>query len=200
MASRASLPCPATALRFACVQTPTDLANAGGHGTHVSGVALGGFPHKLVDADGQPLPYQRGVAYGAKLGAIRVSNAVDAEAAAVALATARVMPATAYSSSSGNSSSLSLSHKAMPTYMSQCLESSGGKRYGSNSICQQQQFGRRATGTHLSAPLQMTAQLMRACLVLSCKQPANTQKCQQLVSCADAFNQKQAIDLHPKVT
>jgi hypothetical protein len=55
------------------LQTPTDLANAGGHGTHVSSIALGSFLHKLLDAQGQPLPYQQGVAAGAKLGAVRVS-------------------------------------------------------------------------------------------------------------------------------
>jgi hypothetical protein len=58
------------------LQTPSDWENAGGHGTHVSGVALGGFPQKLLDADGKPLPFQRGVAFGAKLGAIRVSYVV----------------------------------------------------------------------------------------------------------------------------
>jgi hypothetical protein len=61
-----------------CTQTPSDWANAGGHGTHVSGIALGGFPHKLKDTDGNVLPYQRGVAFGAKLGAIRVSQTFNA--------------------------------------------------------------------------------------------------------------------------
>jgi hypothetical protein len=44
-----------------------------GHGTHVAGIAVGGFPDKLRDAAGRALPYQRGVAYEARLGAIRVS-------------------------------------------------------------------------------------------------------------------------------
>lgn len=39
----------------------------------MSGIAVGGFPHKLKDQQGNVLPYQRGVAFGAKLGAIRVS-------------------------------------------------------------------------------------------------------------------------------
>jgi hypothetical protein len=70
----------AAPLSCACVsvvsmlQTPSDWANAGGHGTHVSGIAVGGFPHKLKDRRGNVLPYQRGVAFGAKLGAIRVSS------------------------------------------------------------------------------------------------------------------------------
>lgn len=50
-----------------------DSAEAG-HGTHVAGIAVGSFPEKLLDANGKPLPYQRGVAFGANLGAIRVSS------------------------------------------------------------------------------------------------------------------------------
>ncbi|WIA08192.1 hypothetical protein OEZ85_007645 [Tetradesmus obliquus] len=51
----------------------TDTAEAG-HGTHVAGIAVGGFPDKLLDAAGKPLPYQRGVAYEARLGALRAVN------------------------------------------------------------------------------------------------------------------------------
>lgn len=47
----------------------------------MSGIAVGGFPHKLKDDEGNLLPYQRGVAYGAKLGAIRVSILTFAAAA-----------------------------------------------------------------------------------------------------------------------
>jgi hypothetical protein len=36
-----------------------------------AGIAVCSFPFKLKDKDGQPLPHQRGVAYGAMLGACR---------------------------------------------------------------------------------------------------------------------------------
>ncbi|KAF8063870.1 vacuolar iron transporter 4 [Scenedesmus sp. PABB004] len=45
-----------------------------GHGTHVAGIAAGQFPVQLLDADGVPLPGQRGVAYGASLGAFKIGN------------------------------------------------------------------------------------------------------------------------------
>eukprot|EP00775_Hariotina_reticulata_P011836 gene11836-11980_t len=41
------------------------------HGTHVAGIALGSFPNKLLDANGDPLPYQQGVAPAALLGAFK---------------------------------------------------------------------------------------------------------------------------------
>jgi hypothetical protein len=57
------------------MQSPRGAGTAeAGHGTHVAGIAVGGFPDKLRDAAGRALPYQQGVAYEARLGAIRVSR------------------------------------------------------------------------------------------------------------------------------
>ncbi|WIA16699.1 hypothetical protein OEZ85_013356 [Tetradesmus obliquus] len=51
------------------VEPPLPLGTWDMHGTHTAGIAAGSFPFKLKDKDGQPLSHQRGVAYGALLGA-----------------------------------------------------------------------------------------------------------------------------------
>lgn len=66
----------AVTLLLLLLQTPTDKDQ--GHGTHVAGIAVGSFPDKLLDQNGSPLPYQRGVAYEALLGAIKVSCGCEA--------------------------------------------------------------------------------------------------------------------------